>query len=225
MPKVRGEAYPDLAQEERLWATGCAAIAGLDEAGRGALAGPVVAGAVVLPMGATLTGIWADVRDSKLLSPSRREEMARRIRHAAAGWAVGEASNREIDAIGIAPATRLAMERAIDSLPVRPDYLLLDWVRLATVNIHQESFVKGDARIVSIAAASIVAKVHRDGLLVEMDSLYPLYGFASHKGYGAASHLAAIARHGPCPQHRMSFSPMRQESTLFGKWKGLESGD
>ncbi|HRJ43078.1 MAG TPA: ribonuclease HII, partial [Caldilineaceae bacterium] len=190
-------------------------ICGLDEAGRGALAGPVVAGVVVLPKGASLTDIWAEVRDSKMLSPARREEMALRVRSAAAGWSVGEASAAEIDEIGIAPATRLAMQRAVGALPARPDYLLLDWVRLATVNLPQESFTKGDARIVSIAAASILAKVHRDGLLVAMDSLFPVYGFARHKGYGAASHLAAIKRHGPCPMHRMSFAPLRQEQRLL----------
>jgi len=206
---------PDLEHENRLWQTGYAAIAGLDEVGRGALAGPVVAGAVILPKGVGVTGIWAEVRDSKLLSAARREEMAGRIRQSAAGWAVGEASAGEIDAIGIAPATRLAMQRAIDALPTRPDYLLLDWVRLATVNLPQESFTKGDARIVSIAAASILAKVYRDRLLVEMNGRYPLYGFASHKGYGAANHLAAIERHGPCAAHRRSFSPMRQERTLL----------
>ncbi len=206
---------PDLVEEERLWGAGYAAIAGLDEAGRGALAGPVVAGAVVLPKGVGLAGIWAEVRDSKMLSPGRREELAHAIRAEAAGWAVGEASAHEIDAIGIAPATRLAMQRALDALPIRPDYLLLDWVRLVAVNLPQESFTKGDARIVSIAAASILAKVHRDGLLVDLAQTYPLYGFAAHKGYGAASHLATIERHGPCPAHRLSFAPMRQEQTLL----------
>ncbi len=205
-------APPDLNQETRLWLAGCGAIAGVDEAGRGALAGPVVAGAVVLPKGAKLADIWAEVRDSKLLTPARREGMVDAIHQAAAGWAVGEARAQEIDAIGIAPATRLAMQRAIERLPARPDYLLLDWVRLATVNLPQESFTKGDRRIVSIAAASILAKVHRDRLLVALDRSYPGYGFASHKGYGAASHLTAIATHGPCPAHRRSFSPMRQQS-------------
>ncbi len=203
---------PDLDQETRLWLAGYGAIAGLDEAGRGALAGPVVAGAVVLPKGAELTAIWADVRDSKLLSPARREEMVDAIHQSAAGWAVGEASAQEIDAMGIAPATRLAMQRAIEGLAARPDYLLLDWVQLARVNLPQESFTKGDRRIVSIAAASILAKVHRDRLLVELERSYPGYGFASHKGYGAASHLAAIAAHGPCPEHRRSFSPLRQQN-------------
>jgi len=160
-------------------------------------------------------GIWAEVRDSKQLSPTRREGMVDAIHQVAAAWAVGEASAQEIDAIGIAPATRLAMQRAIESLPIRPDHLLLDWVKLTTVNLPQESFVKGDQRIVSIAAASILAKVHRDRLLVEMDQTYPLYGFAGHKGYGTASHLAAIERHGPCPEHRQSFSPMRQKATLW----------
>ena len=208
-------AFPDLAQETRLWQAGYGAIAGVDEAGRGALAGPVVAGAVVLPKGVALAGIWAEVRDSKLLSPARREGMVTAIHSAAAGWAVGEASAQEIDAIGIAPATRLAMQRAIGGLPARPDYLLLDWVRLATVNLPQESFTKGDRRIVSIAAASILAKVHRDRLLVELDRSYPGYGFASHKAYGAASHLAAITARGPCPEHRRSFSPMRQIDQKF----------
>lgn len=203
---------PDLDQEVRLWRAGYGAIAGVDEAGRGALAGPVVAGAVVLPKGAEMAGIWADVRDSKLLSSERREGMVDAIHRAAAGWGVGEASAQEIDDIGIAPATRLAMQRAIEALPARPDYLLLDWVRLARLNLPQESFTKGDRRIVSIAAASILAKVHRDRLLVEMEGSYPGYGFASHKGYGAASHLAAIAARGPCPEHRRSFSPLRQQN-------------
>lgn len=206
---------PNLKHEQRLWTEGFSAVAGLDEAGRGALAGPVVAGAVVLPTEAELTGIWAEVRDSKALSPARREEMAERIRAEAAAWAVGEASASEIDAIGIAPATRLVMQRAIAMLPTRPDYLLLDWVRLTTVNLPQESYTKGDARIVSIAAASILAKVHRDGLLVALDRRYPLYGFASHKGYGAAVHLAALKQHGPCPAHRMSFAPIRTEPRLL----------
>lgn len=206
---------PSLEHEKILWAAGYTAIAGLDEAGRGALAGPVVAGAVVLPKGAELAGIWAEVRDSKALSPARRAELAGRIRAEAAAWAVGEADAGEIDAIGIAPATRAAMQRAIDALPVRPDYLLLDWVRLNRVNLPQESFIKGDARIVSIAAASILAKVHRDGLLVALDGMYPVYGFAGHKGYSATGHLAAIERHGPCPVHRLSFSPMRQEQKLL----------
>jgi len=207
--------HPTLEHEVRIWQAGYAAIAGLDEAGRGALAGPVVAGAVILPKNARQDGIWAEVRDSKLLSPAQREEMAGRIRSAAAGWAVGEASAQEIDEIGIAPATRLAMQRAIHALPAPPDYLLLDWVRLTTANLPQESYPKGDQRIVSIAAASILAKVHRDSLLVEMDQMYPLYGFSRHKGYGASSHLAAIAAHGPCPQHRHSFAPMRTAHTLF----------
>lgn len=209
--------HPTLEHETRIWQAGYAAIAGLDEAGRGALAGPVAVGALILPKDVQREGIWAEVRDSKLLSAAQREEMSGRIRSAAAGWAVGEASAQEIDDIGIAPATRLAMQRAINALPTPPDYLLLDWVRLATVNLPQESYTKGDQRIVSVAAASILAKVYRDSLLVEMDQVYPLYGFARHKGYGAASHLAAIAAHGPCPQHRRSFAPLRSDYTLFEK--------
>lgn len=206
---------PTLTEEERLWQAGYAAIAGVDEAGRGALAGPVVAGAVILPPGCAHTGIWAAVRDSKLLTPIQREERAAAIRQEALAWAVGGASAAEIDDLGIAPATRLAMQRALDALTIRPAYLLIDWVRLAQINIPQESFVKGDRRVVSIAAASILAKTHRDAQLVALHADYPQYGFASHKGYAAPVHLAALAEHGPCPHHRYSFAPIRQDASLF----------
>lgn len=117
--------------------------------------------------------------------------------------------------MGIAPATRLAMRRAVEGLVPPPDFLLIDWVRLQTLNLPQESFTKGDQRIVSIAAASILAKVHRDGLLRQLHEQHPAYGFHSHKGYGAPAHLAAIRRHGPCPAHRLSFAPLRRDAGLF----------
>ena len=208
--------YPSLEEERKLWRAGFVRVAGLDEAGRGALAGPVVAGAVVLPANTRHAGLWAEVQDSKLLSPSRREELAVRIREQAAAWSLGEASAAEIDARGIAPATRLAMRRAVQALSPPPQHLLLDWVQLKSLNLPQRSFTKGDMCIVSIAAASILAKVHRDRLLCQLHEHYPAYGFHSHKGYAAPAHLAAIDKLGPCPVHRRSFAPLRKDETLFG---------
>lgn len=208
--------YPSLDEERKLWRAGFVRVAGLDEAGRGALAGPVVAGAVVLPANARHTGLWAEVQDSKLLSPQRREELAVRIRETASAWSLGEASAAEIDAHGIAPSTRLAMRRAVQALSPSPDHLLLDWVQLKSLNLPQLSFTKGDLRIVSIAAASILAKIHRDQLLRQLHERFPAYGFHSHKGYAARTHLAAIKSFGPCPAHRRSFSPLRKDETLFG---------
>ncbi|MCY4082429.1 MAG: ribonuclease HII [Caldilineaceae bacterium] len=207
--------YPTLDEERKLWRAGFARVAGLDEAGRGALAGPVVAGAVILPANSRRAGLWAEVQDSKLLSPPRRQELADRIREQAAAWSLGEASAAEIDAHGIAPVTRLAMRRAVQALSPSPDHLLLDWVQLKSLNLPQLSFTKGDLRIVSIAAASILAKVHRDRLLCQLHDQFPAYGFRSHKGYAARTHLAAIEKLGPCPAHRRSFSPLSKDETLF----------
>ena len=208
--------YPSLTEERKLWRAGFVRVAGLDEAGRGALAGPVVAGAVILPVNSKQEGLWAEVQDSKLLSPARREALAARIQAQAAAWSLGEASAAEIDASGIAPATRLAMRRAVQALSPPPDHLLIDWVQLKSLNLPQQSFTKGDLRIVSIAAASILAKVHRDRLLCHLHENYPAYGFHSHKGYAVPSHLAAIERFGPCPAHRRSFAPIRRDEGLFG---------
>ena len=208
--------YPSLTEERKLWRAGFVRVAGLDEAGRGALAGPVVAGAVILPVNSKQEGLWAEVQDSKLLSPPRREELAARIQAQAAAWSLGEASAAEIDASGIAPATRLAMRRAVQALSPPPDHLLIDWVQLKSLNLPQQSFTKGDLRIVSIAAASILAKVHRDRLLCQLHENYPAYGFHSHKGYAVPSHLAAIERFGSCPAHRRSFAPIRRDEGLFG---------
>ena len=206
---------PSFDQEHRLWNTGCRAVAGIDEAGRGALAGPVVAAAVIIdPVSADLP-LWRELRDSKLLTPAQRNALAPQIRAAALAWAVAAAPACEIDAIGIAAATRAAMQSAISALHLQPDYLLIDWVRLPLVNIPQFSCARADQTIVSVAAASILAKVYRDSLLVALDARYPLYGFARHKGYGAAAHLAALAQHGPCPEHRRSFAPVAQAPALF----------
>ncbi|MXY94642.1 MAG: ribonuclease HII [Caldilineaceae bacterium SB0670_bin_27] len=209
--------YPSLVEERQLWRAGFDRVAGLDEAGRGALAGPVVAGAVILQANTRRTGLWAEVQDSKLLSPPRREELSLRIQEQAAAWSLGEASAAEIDACGIAPATRLAMRRAVEALSPSPDHLLLDWVQLKSLNLPQLSFTKGDLHVVTIAAASILAKVHRDRLLCQLHERFPAYGFHSHKGYAARSHLAAIEKLGPCPAHRRSFSPLRKDETLFDR--------
>ncbi len=200
---------PTLENEQRLWQQGYVRVAGVDEVGRGALAGPVMAGAVILPAGAPLEGIWSRVRDSKLLTAAQREEMAQEVAESALAWGVGAAEVCEIDALGIAAATRVAMTRAITSLQACADYLLIDWVRLSAVNIAQESHTKADARIVSVAAASILAKVTRDRWMCEQSRHFADYEFASNKGYGTAAHLAAITRLGGCPLHRMSFAPFR----------------
>lgn len=206
---------PTLENERRLWQSGYLRIAGIDEAGRGALAGPVVAAAVVLSPHSEHEGIWAQVRDSKLLKVEVREQLADEVRAQAHGWAVGQAEAGEIDAMGIGPATRLAMHRALAALDEACDYLLIDWVRLDRENIPQKSFIKGDQRIVSIAAASILAKTHRDRLLRDLDQHFPDYEFARHKGYATLSHRQAIERFGPCIHHRHSFAPIRTDPTLF----------
>ena len=205
MNKSAAAAQPTLAWEQQLWAGGCRAVAGVDEAGRGALAGPVVAAAVIIAPEQATASVWQRVRDSKLLTPRQRELLAVEVRAAALAWGVGCAAAAVIDQIGIAAATRQAMAAAIQALTVRPDYLLIDWVRLPAVNIPQTSRAKADRTMASVAAASILAKVQRDRWMVELDCQYPLFGFAAHKGYGAATHLAAVAQHGPCPEHRRSF--------------------
>lgn len=206
---------PTLQHERRLWHSGQLHIAGLDEAGRGALAGPVVAAAVIVPPHSEQTGVWAKVADSKLLSATVRTRLVQEIQAAALAWGIGAVAASVIDAIGIAAATRQAMSSAIAALATPPQYLLLDWVKLPTVPLPQESFIKADRDIVSVAAASILAKVHRDQLLTALQDSYPAYGFARHKGYGTAYHLAALRCHGPCAEHRHTFAPIAHTATLF----------
>jgi len=191
--------------ERRLRERGVALIAGVDEAGRGPLAGPVVAAAVVFPAG------FADSRinDSKRLDARRREELVPVITGAATSWAVAESSETEIDAINILQATLRAMERALAALGVAPDYVLVDGSTMPRILVAGEAVVGGDRRVACIAAASILAKVHRDRLMAEHHGRWPVYGFDRHKGYGTAAHLAALAKHGPCPIHRRSFRPVR----------------
>ena len=179
-------------------------IAGLDEAGRGALFGPVVAAAVILNPKRRIVGL----DDSKKLAPERRLELAPRIREHAIAWAVAEIDAQRIDAWNIYQASRQAMTAALQQLAVRPDYLLLDAMQL-DVLIEQKSLIKGDARSVSIAAASILAKTHRDARMEEWDAVYPQYGLARHKGYATPDHLEALRQHGPTPLHRFSFAPVR----------------
>jgi ribonuclease HII len=197
---------PDLAFEMALWARGVRVIAGVDEAGRGALAGPVAAGAVILPNDPDLAASLSGVRDSKQMSPAGRAMWAERIRHLAVGYAVGYASNLEIDDLGIAPATRLAIERCLAGLALQPEHLLVDYLVLPAVLIPQTSLVKGDARSLSIAAASILAKTARDARMGELEDEYPGYGFSTHKGYGTVAHRRRLAQLGPCPIHRLSFN-------------------
>ena len=207
---------PTLHYELPLWSAGFLAVAGIDEAGRGCWAGPVTAGAVILPPDPAILETLSGVRDSKLMTPAERDAMADLIPTAARAWAVGEADNAEIDRLGILNATRLAMKRAIDALPLRPDHLLIDYVRLHDVTIPQIGIAHGDRISLSIAAASVIAKVTRDREMESLAEQYPAYGFEKHKGYGTKQHQEALARFGPTPLHRLSFKPLAsEEPTLF----------
>ena len=177
------------------------AVCGIDEAGRGPLAGPVVAGAVILPK----DDIILYLNDSKKLSEKKREELYDEIRSRAVAWGVGIVDENVIDEINILNATYEAMKKAVDSLGIRPDLLLNDAVTIPGIEIPQVPIVKGDAKCASIAAASIMAKVTRDRMMLEYDRLYPEYGFAGHKGYGTKAHTDAILEFGPCPIHRRTF--------------------
>jgi ribonuclease HII len=199
---------PDLCLEQAWWQSGMSLVGGIDEAGRGAWAGPVAAGVVVLPPDPDVSLALRGVRDSKQMTPAQREYWAPQIKSNATAWAVGLASHQEIDDHGILPATRLAVRRAIEGLSLIPNLLLLDWLLLPDVAIPQTAIIRGDGRVLSIACASVLAKTTRDALLVEQDILYPAYGFASHKGYGTQAHLAALTIHGPCPIHRLTFKPL-----------------
>jgi ribonuclease HII len=176
-------------------------VAGADEVGRGALFGPVVAGAVILGEGFD----WIGLNDSKQLSPKRREELAARIRERALAWATGEASAEEIDRLNIKMATHLAIRRAVEGLKVRPKLVLVDGIDEPLVGIAQKAIVKGDALSVSIAAASIIAKVLRDSMIEAWDATCPGFGLRENKGYGSAAHLDALRTLGPTPFHRKSF--------------------
>jgi len=187
-------------------AQGFSSIAGIDEVGRGPLAGPVVAAAVILPETVNLPGLT----DSKKLSAKTRERLAPQIRAAASGFGLGVATAEEIDELNILQATLLAMKRAIARLRAPADYLLVDGITPVPLPIPQKTLKQGDSRSLSIAAASVLAKVVRDRMMDGYDRLYPGYGFAGHKGYGSRAHCLAIERLGPCPIHRKSFGRVRE---------------
>jgi ribonuclease HII len=202
---------PNLQFEQALWKSGIAHVAGIDEAGRGALAGPVAVGVVILPKQRDLGQILSGVRDSKQLTPQARQNWLEAIEETALSCQVGFASAEEIDELGIMSATRLAARRALEETTPAPQHLLIDWISLSETGLPETSLAKGDSRSLSIACASIAAKVRRDEYLRELDGQYPGYGFASHKGYGTKRHLAAIHKLGPCTIHRRSFSPFREK--------------
>jgi ribonuclease HII len=180
-------------------------IAGLDEVGRGSLFGPVVAAAVILNPKRRIVGL----DDSKQIQAERREVLSERIKEHAVAWAIAEIDSQRIDAWNIYQASRQAMTAALEQLSTQPDYLLIDAMKL-DVLIEQKSLIKGDARCVSIAAASILAKTYRDARMQELDAVYPQYGLAQHKGYATPEHLEALRKHGASPLHRYSFAPVRE---------------
>ena len=201
-----------LRHERKLRASGCVLIAGIDEAGRGPLAGPVVAAAVILPERFR----HKTLDDSKKLSAKQRELIyVEMTKHAEICWAVAVVETEEIDRINILRATHLAMRQAVAALATAPDHVLIDGLPVRPFPIPQTALIGGDALSFSIAAASVIAKVTRDRIMVEMDRRHPGYEFAQHKGYGTALHLARLKQHGPCPIHRRSFLPIQQAEFPF----------
>lgn len=212
------------ALEEEGYARGFKCVAGADEVGRGPLAGPVVAAAVILPRGFS----HPEIKDSKLLTASQREKLAPLIRGSSVSWGLGVVEVEEIDRINILKASLLAMVKALGSLEPAPDYLLVDGNQyiprefvlgcknFAARGLYQKPVVKGDVLCLSVAAASIIAKVARDAKMVELDRQYPEYGFAAHKGYTSVAHLEALRQHGPSPVHRQSFQPVRDARANLG---------
>jgi ribonuclease HII len=217
MPRKKGRTA-NLMYEKQIRAQGFDRIVGIDEAGRGPWAGPVVVGAVCLPLREKkLTTLLSGVRDSKTMTPRQRDLSIEKIKETSLAWGIGAASNAEIDEHGIVPATKFAMTRALDLMleqfpDFKPQCLFLDalvWPEMVT-KYPQVSLVGGDGRSLSIAAASVLAKTHRDALMVELDEQYPGYGFASHKGYGTAEHRAALEQQGVSSAHRVSFRPVSE---------------
>jgi len=209
MTRNNRDRTPDLVLELALHNEGIAIIAGVDEAGRGAWAGPVVAAAVVLPLERSNLKTELDgVRDSKLLSARQRSHWAGIILEIGAAIGVGLATAEEVDTLGLIPATRSAMTRALYELDPLPDYLLIDHILLPEFDLPQTALPRGDAIVLSIAAASIIAKVTRDNIMIEFEEHYPGYGFPRHKGYGTSAHQEALAALGPSPIHRRSFTPI-----------------
>lgn len=205
---------PSFVEENRLGAQGCRFIAGVDEVGRGALAGPVVAAAVILPQSADFPWLKS-VRDSKEISPAKRESLFSLITNEAISVGIGIVDHHIIDSIGILKATRLAMCQAVEQLAHTPDFLLIDFLTLPQLKIAQKPIVRGDKACLSIACASIVAKITRDRIMVELDKIHPGYGFARHKGYCTREHLNCLRQFGPSPVHRHYFTPVRDTIRLL----------
>lgn len=206
---------PTLVEEMALFEQGYCFVAGLDEAGRGCLAGPVVAAAVILPLADDTAQRFIGVNDSKQLTPMKRECLFDLIMQHALSVGVGIGSAELIDERNILQATKYAMRNALTQLSPQPQALLLDALRLPNVALPQRDLIKGDARCLSIAAASIIAKVTRDRLMLKLHEQYPVYGFDQHKGYGTTAHLVALRKHGATPHHRRSFAPVRELFSLF----------
>lgn len=229
LPELFNESLPSVSFEEQSYARGFNCVAGLDEVGRGPLAGPVVAAAVVLPRGFE----HSDIKDSKLLTAIQREKLAAVIEQEALSWRLGVVEVEEIDRINILAASFSAMVKAWRDLQPQPDCILIDGSQIIPRIVfdtvepfagplpRQRAIVKGDRLCLSISAASILAKVARDAIMIELDRIYPDYGFAGHKGYGCAAHLEALRRFGPSPVHRRTFQPVRE---ACGEQAGPESG-
>lgn len=201
---------PTFIEEQKLWQHGYRFIAGVDEVGRGSLAGPVAAAAVILPQYLDIPPDLSEVRDSKELSPKQREYLLPQIQTQAVAYGIGMLSSELVDELGIVEATRRAMAQAIGSLAVPPQFLLVDALKLPQIALPQKAIIDGDKLSLSIACASIIAKVARDHLMIELDKEHPGYGFARHKGYGTPEHMESLAKLGPCPIHRYSFAPVNQ---------------
>ncbi len=214
-PRGAPQQFPNLYEEQSLATRGFCRIAGIDEAGRGSWAGPLVASAVCLPPpDGGLLSLLEGVRDSKQLTPARRAELFPRILECALDVGIGVVSPATIDRIGLAKAGELAMLWAVEDLAQEPDALLIDAFSLRGCTLHQRSIIHGDCVSLSIASASIVAKVSRDQLMCSAETLYPGYGFRIHKGYGTELHRRALERYGPCSYHRRSFEPVRAEREM-----------
>jgi ribonuclease HII len=200
---------PSLTHEYSLREAGILHIAGIDESGRGAWAGPVIAAAVILPLKKfNLANLLEEVRDSKLMTPRKRSENFTRIKDIALSIGLGEATPEEVDSLGIIGATRQAMQRAINSLSIPPQHLLIDHLKLPDIPIEQTAITKGDRLVLSIAAASIIAKVTRDERMKTLDNMFPGYGFSRHKGYGTHEHRRFLQELGPSTIHRKTFTPV-----------------
>ena len=200
--------YPNLSQEKKLWSQGYKYVAGIDEAGRGAWAGPVVAAAAILTGREKITGL----KDSKLLSSPQRRRLFFELKTKIT-WGVGVVAPAQIDSFNILVATRMAMKQAVANLSCPPDFALVDAVRIGGLGCRQRAVIKGDKKIMSIAAASIIAKVTRDDLLIKLHRSYPQYGFDVHKGYGTKLHREKLTLFGPCAIHRLSFRPLCEKNS------------